>query len=226
MRKQMLALKTRSTLTITTIIMIGLIAYVLFHFTLLQTLDNGIFNWFKSNFGNPQLNFQGGLLNDYLTVVAKYGDVATWLLAAIIIGIILLIKKSYLLGIWVILTVGSGGIVGIVMKKILHRDRPYDHLIQDSGYSFPSGHALASTMVIVILLFLILPQVTQRILKMMIQILIVVIWLSILVSRLYFHAHYFTDVLGGVILGILWIVLGIHIYRLIINLKRNSRKVS
>lgn len=226
MRKQMLALKTRSTLTITTIIMIGLIAYVLFHFTLLQTLDNGIFNWFKSNFGNPQLNFQGGLLNDYLTVVAKYGDVATWLLAAIIIGIILLIKKSYLLGIWVILTVGSGGIVGIVMKKILHRDRPYDHLIQDSGYSFPSGHALASTMVIVILLFLILPQVTQRILKMMIQILIVVIWLSILVSRLYFHAHYFTDVLGGVILGILWIVVGIHIYRLIINLKRNSRKVS
>ncbi|MBE5665890.1 phosphatase PAP2 family protein [Staphylococcus sp. SS251] len=226
MRKQMLALKTRSTLTITTIIMIGLIAYVLFHFTLLQTLDNGIFNWFKSNFGNPQLNFQGGLLNDYLTVVAKYGDVATWLLAAIIIGIILLIKKSYLLGIWVILTVGSGGIVGIVMKKILHRDRPYDHLIQDSGYSFPSGHALASTMVIVVLLFLILPQVTQRILKMMIQILIVVIWLSILVSRLYFHAHYFTDVLSGVILGILWIVVGIHIYRLTINLKRNSRKVS
>lgn len=226
MRKQMLALKTRSTLTITTIIMIGLIAYVLFHFTLLQTLDNGIFNWFKSNFGNPQLNFQGGLLNDYLTIVAKYGDVATWLLAAIIIGIILLIKKSYLLGIWVLLTVGSGGIVGIVMKKILHRDRPYDHLIQDSGYSFPSGHALASTMVIVILLFLILPQVTQRILKMMIQILIVVIWLSILVSRLYFHAHYFTDVLGGVILGILWIVVGIHIYRLTINLKRNSRKVS
>ncbi|HHV8920720.1 TPA: phosphatase PAP2 family protein [Staphylococcus aureus] len=226
MRKQMLALKTRSTLTITTFIMIGLIAYVLFHFTLLQTLDNGIFNWFKSNFGNPQLNFQGGLLNDYLTVVAKYGDVATWLLATIIIGIILLIKKSYLLGIWVILTVGSGGIVGIVMKKILHRDRPYDHLIQDSGYSFPSGHALASTMVIVILLFLILPQVTQRILKMMIQILIVVIWLSILVSRLYFHAHYFTDVLGGVVLGILWIVVGIHIYRVTINLKRNSRKVS
>ncbi|GJF49749.1 phosphatase [Staphylococcus argenteus] len=222
----MLALKTRGTLTITTIIMLGLITYVLFHFTLIQTLDNGVFNWFKSNFGNPQLNFQGGLLNDYLTVVAKYGDVMTWLLVAIIIGIILLIKKSYLLGMWVILTVGSGGIAGIIMKKTLHRDRPYDHLIQDSGYSFPSGHALASTMVIVILLFLILPQVTQRILKMMIQILIVVIWLSILVSRLYFHAHYFTDVLGGVILGILWIMFGINIYRITINLKGKSRKMS
>ncbi|HFG8823947.1 phosphatase PAP2 family protein [Staphylococcus argenteus] len=226
MRRQMLALKTRGTLTITTIIMLGLITYVLFHFTLIQTLDNGVFNWFKSNFGNPQLNFQGGLLNDYLTVVAKYGDVMTWLLVAIIIGIILLIKKSYLLGMWVILTVGSGGIAGIIMKKTLHRDRPYDHLIQDSGYSFPSGHALASTMVIVILLFLILPQVTQRILKMMIQILIVVIWLSILVSRLYFHAHYFTDVLGGVILGILWIMFGINIYRITINLKGKSRKMS
>ncbi|WRN68442.1 hypothetical protein UM826_07950 [Staphylococcus aureus] len=153
MRRQMLALKTRSTLTITTIIMIGLITFVLFQFTLFKELDNVIFNWFKSNFGNPQLNFQGGLLNDYLTVVAKYGDVATWLFVAIIIGIILLSKKSYLLGMWVILTVGSGGIAGIIMKKTLHRDRPYDHLIQDSGFSFPSGHALASTMVIMILLF-------------------------------------------------------------------------
>ncbi|AWE56867.1 putative membrane protein [Staphylococcus aureus] len=113
----MLALKTRSILTITTIIMIGLITFVLFQFTLLKELDNIIFNWFKSNFGNPQLNFQGGLLNDYLTVVAKYGDVATWLFVAIIIGIILLSKKSYLLGMWVILTVGSGGIAGIIMKK-------------------------------------------------------------------------------------------------------------
>ncbi|HFV7625310.1 hypothetical protein [Staphylococcus aureus] len=117
MRRQMLALKTRSILTITTIIMIGLITFVLFQFTLLKELDNIIFNWFKSNFGNPQLNFQGGLLNDYLTVVAKYGDVATWLFVAIIIGIILLSKKSYLLGMWVILTVGSGGIAGIIMKK-------------------------------------------------------------------------------------------------------------
>lgn len=57
MRRQMLALKTRSILTITTIIMIGLITFVLFQFTLLKELDNIIFNWFKSNFGNPQLNF-------------------------------------------------------------------------------------------------------------------------------------------------------------------------
>lgn len=53
MRRQMLALKTRSILTITTIIMIGLITFVLFQFTLLKELDNIIFNWFKSNFGNP-----------------------------------------------------------------------------------------------------------------------------------------------------------------------------
>ncbi|WRN05124.1 phosphatase PAP2 family protein [Staphylococcus aureus] len=86
-------------------------------------------------------------------------------------------------------------------EKTLHRDRPYDHLIQDSGFSFPSGHALASTMVIMILLFLILPQLTQYVLRIILQIVIVVIWLSILFSRLYFHAHYFTDVLGGVTLG-------------------------
>lgn len=226
MRRQMLALKTRSTLTITTIIMIGLITFVLFQFTLFKELDNVIFNWFKSNFGNPQLNFQGGLLNDYLTVVAKYGDVATWLFVAIIIGIILLSKKSYLLGMWFILTVGSGGIAGIIMKKTLHRDRPYDHLIQDSGFSFPSGHALASTMVIMILLFLILPQLTQYVLRIILQIVIVVIWLSILFSRLYFHAHYFTDVLGGVTLGVLWIMISIHIYRVILNFKLDSRKMS
>ncbi|WRN84589.1 phosphatase PAP2 family protein [Staphylococcus aureus] len=48
---------------------------------------------------------------------------------------------------------------------------------------------------------MILPQLTQYVLRIILQIVIVVIWLSILVSRLYFHAHYFTDVLGGVTLG-------------------------
>lgn len=217
MNKQITAIKTNVTIILMFVVMLILITNIHYHFKILQKLDLSVFKWFQDHFGNPRMNFHSGLFNDYMTSVAKYGDVATWLVLSIALGIVLMIRQHRLLGLWLILTVGSGGIFGMILKKLVHRARPYDHLIQDSGFSFPSGHALASTLVIAIILLLLIPQLNQKLMARILQVLLIIIWLSILISRLYFHAHFTTDVIGGVTLGLLWVMMAIKIYQLIIT---------
>ena len=94
------------------------------------------------------MNFKGNWFNDFMTFLASYGDIATFITLILIITTIVLIKRRFLLAIWLPTTVASAGIIGIALKDIIHRSRPYDHLTIDAGFSFPSGHALTSTIVI------------------------------------------------------------------------------
>lgn len=57
------------------------------------------------------------------------------------------------------------------------------------------------------IMILIIPLIRQRAFKFIITILSIVFWISVLISRLYFHAHYFSDVVGGVSLAIIWVSL-------------------
>ena len=58
-----------------------------------------------------------------------------------------------------------------------------------------------------------LPKVKHRAIQVLIAGLLSVLWVSILFSRMYFHAHFLTDVIGGVSLGIVWVMAAILIYR-------------
>ena len=146
------------------------------------------------------MNFKGNWFNDFMTFLASYGDIATFITLTLIIATIVLIKRRFLLAIWLPTTVASAGIIGIALKDIIHHSRPYDHLTIDAGFSFPSGHALTSTIVIFALIFVLIPKLGTIRVKRIINTVLIVVWLGILFSRLYFHAHYLTDVVGGIFL--------------------------
>jgi undecaprenyl-diphosphatase len=50
------------------------------------------------------------------------------------------------LAVWLLVTMGVGGLLGLLLKQVVARARPSfpDPLWQAGGYSFPSGHALNS----------------------------------------------------------------------------------
>lgn len=179
----------------------------------LRHIDQTTLRWFIQTFGEPKMQFGHGFLNNYMTALATYGDVLTFVVMSIVIAIILLFKRYYVLSLWLLATVASGGILGIIFKDIIHRHRPYDHLLADTGFSFPSGHSLSSTLIVIIIFAVFLPKVKHRAIQVLIAGLLSVLWVSILFSRMYFHAHFLTDVIGGVSLGIVWVMAAILIYR-------------
>ncbi|UTB81447.1 phosphatase PAP2 family protein [Staphylococcus carnosus] len=183
------------------------------HLSLFHMMDKGTFNWFDHMFEEPKMNFNGGLFNDFMTLVSTYGDVVTFVIMTVVVAVALLIKRYYLIGLWLLATVGLGGILGIIFKDLIHRARPYDHLLADTGFSFPSGHSLSSTLIVIILFTVFIPNIRNKAVKVIVTLLIFVLWISILFSRMYFHAHFLTDVVGGVSLGITWVMASILIFR-------------
>ena len=163
------------------------------------------------------MNFKGNWFNDFMTFLASYGDIATFITLTLIIATIVLIKRRFLLAIWLPTTVASAGIIGIALKDIIHHSRPYDHLTIDAGFSFPSGHALTSTIVIFALIFVLIPKLGTIWVKRIINTVLIVVWLGILFSRLYFHAHYLTDVVGGIFFSFSWLFISLMVYQYILQ---------
>jgi undecaprenyl-diphosphatase len=93
-----------------------------------------------------------------------------------------------------------------LLKIGFNRPRPqiFTWGTQVMGASFPSGHAMASTIVYSTVAYLaarLQQNVASRLLTMAMAALIILLICS---SRLYLGVHYPSDVLAGVIIGLAW----------------------
>jgi len=96
-------------------------------------------------------------------------------------------------------TVFLGVIIGFVIKNIVQRARPENFL--ETDYSFPSLHATASILLYGWLSFHFWKQGRRR--K---AVALLCVPLLIGFSRLYLGVHWFSDVLGGLLLGGGWLL--------------------
>ena len=95
------------------------------------------------------------------------------------------------------------GLLVLLLKNIYQRPRPSIlHLVEEKGFSFPSGHSLASTLVLGSLIIIIGQHVKHKTARYCLQGLLVLGIVTIVVSRVYVGVHYPSDVLGSMILGL------------------------
>lgn len=99
-----------------------------------------------------------------------------------------------------------GGAIDSVVKILVDRPRPsLEHpILTAHGKSFPSGHAMSSTVVYGALLLTFLPAIPPKKRRLMIGAYLLLI-AGIGFSRLALGVHYLTDILGGYTLGAAWL---------------------
>jgi undecaprenyl-diphosphatase len=136
------------------------------------------------------------------------GVVGLALLTAVIAGHLWLDGRYGLLT-FILAAVGSGTVLSLVLKVLFHRPRPeiVPHLSDIATASFPSGHAMLSSVVFLTLAAALARAAPKAQLKC--YYLGVAILLTGLIgcSRVYLGVHYPTDVLAGWSLGSAWAVI-------------------
>jgi membrane protein DedA with SNARE-associated domain/membrane-associated phospholipid phosphatase len=93
-------------------------------------------------------------------------------------------------------------IIERTFKVLLMRLRPSDALVVVDTYAFPSGHAVISAVFFGGLILAMTPYVNRK--KLFIASCMIAVFL-ISFSRIYLGVHWFSDVVGGVLLGVFWL---------------------
>ena len=108
-----------------------------------------------------------------------------------------------------LLVVPLGMLVNLGLKDLFQRARPVfeDPLVQLATYSFPSGHAVASTVFYGALCAIVFAQTRSRAARAAACALALAMVPLVCFSRVYLGAHYPGDVLAGVAVGILCLLL-------------------
>lgn len=102
----------------------------------------------------------------------------------------------------------------VLIKNIIARGRPSGiNIIEENGYSFPSGHTAISTVVYGYLIYLIYNYVSNKKLKYVLISILSIIILVVGLTRIYLGVHYTSDVLGGYLLGISYLLMFTYVTR-------------
>lgn len=95
------------------------------------------------------------------------------------------------------------GILIVTFKNIYQRPRPEIlHLVEEKGFSFPSGHSLAVTIMVGTLIVILSQRIKNTIWRKIVQILLSLYIVSVLVSRIYLGVHYPSDVIASLCVGL------------------------
>ena len=149
------------------------------------------------------------LISDFATPIAKFitnfGGAIFLVIATITLFIVIKNKK---IGISILSNVAIVTVLNQLIKRILQRPRPTEYrIIEETGYSFPSGHSMVSMAFYLYFIYLIYKYVKNKYVKWISISLLSLLICLIGISRIYLGVHYTSDVLGGFLISISYLII-------------------
>ena len=150
-------------------------------------------------------NMRTNILTSIFKVITNLGG-AYCLITIAILSAIFIKDKKIAFSIPVNLIIITG--LNLLLKNIVERPRPEGYrLIDETGYSFPSGHSMISAAFYGLIIYFIWKNVKNTKLKYISCILLSLVILLIGISRIYLGVHYASDVIGGFSISIAYLII-------------------
>jgi membrane-associated phospholipid phosphatase len=132
----------------------------------------------------------------------------------ILIFYFLFVTKQNWFSIRVITISISSLVLMLLLKQLFQRKRPLSPLLKAAkGLSFPSGHAIMAVTFYGLLIYILQHTIDPNWLRTTSTILIIMLIFLIGFSRVYLRVHYASDVLGGFIIGSLWLFISLSVIK-------------
>jgi undecaprenyl-diphosphatase len=157
----------------------------------------------------------------FFVAMTRLGGPVGLAIISVAVAIVLAIKKRYRWLIYLAVTAGGGSLVNMELKRHFARARPTlaEWLRQVHGYSFPSGHAMGSTVVFGALSYLAFRTIKRSKWRAAALALAWTLIIAISLSRVYLGVHWFSDICAGIIVGTLWVAVTTVVYETLRRLR-------
>jgi membrane-associated phospholipid phosphatase len=195
-------LSIRGTVLLLIATMVGLLADAASEGDGVTAVDRPIWSWLVEH--------RSGTWTSVMEFISNAGSTVAMGLIALLVSVVLLFRapnrgKGTLV---VVVAAGAGAIIRIA-KPLVGRVRPPAEfrLVLETNQSFPSGHALASAAIIGVVVVVLVPMIPSGRWRVVAVTAAAVFVLMVGVSRLYLGVHWSTDVLGGWLSGVGWLLL-------------------
>jgi undecaprenyl-diphosphatase len=165
----------------------------------LQQIDAGVHDWAVSR-------RTAGTTRLFVTVT-NIGGPAGLAVLVVIVTIALVIRRRYRWAVYLALTTGGGALLNMELKRYFARVRPdvAEMLRLAHGYSFPSGHAMGSTVTFGALSYLAFRVAKTWRWKAAALAFAMTLIVAVSLSRVYLGAHWISDVGAGMAAGAIWV---------------------
>jgi membrane-associated phospholipid phosphatase/tRNA A-37 threonylcarbamoyl transferase component Bud32 len=132
-------------------------------------------------------------------LISVVGSVGVLLALRLVAAIVLAARRRWLqLAVFTAAVVSSEVLIG-VLKSWTDRPRPSGSLVETTGASFPSGHAIAGAVTALALVVALVPARAERLRFIGLAAAFAAV---MAMSRVYLAAHWFSDVVAGTLLGV------------------------
>lgn len=157
---------------------------------------------FVGEFDLSVFHWMDDIRNEVLTLLARFlnvlGGGMVTIPLRIIVAVWLLFRTRWrAFATWVI-TWAAAELIVSAAKTFFHRGRPPNPLVEVVGFSFPSGHAVAGAAIAVALVLVLMSAGPAR---RRWELAAIAFAFVMAMSRVYLNAHWFSDVVAGVLLG-------------------------
>ena len=150
------------------------------------------------------------LRSPFLSSIMKFiSFLASLKFIVISLIIIIIIKKD----IYFPLNMSISSSINYILKNIFRRMRPKNIIVIEKGYSFPSGHTMASVSFYGYIIYKVYNSKINSLYKKIIITSLIILILLVGFSRIYLGAHYLSDVLFGYLVSLEYLILYITIIK-------------
>jgi undecaprenyl-diphosphatase len=141
-----------------------------------------------------------------MVVITELGDSIINFSLFVVVLIMLLASRHFRAAKYWLISVSGGFISIFILKTIVHAPRPIAIYDGAFAFGFPSGHTTMSLILLGLPTLMMARELKGLQRWLLISVTSITI-LAIAFSRLYLGAHWFSDVLGGLFMGAIWVAL-------------------
>lgn len=154
------------------------------------------------------ISIKSDTMTTIFKIITSFASVKFMIIVSIII---LLLKKLKHIRYFIILNIINDVILNTLLKFIFKRERPIDiMLVEETGYSFPSGHTMIAIIFYGFIIYLINKSSYKKKTKIILNTLLTILILLIGISRIYLGVHFATDVIASYLIGISYLIIFTH----------------